>query len=185
MRSIPSDLKQKIEKAQQTIFQNADPKMNIFVTKSRWQDLFNVFTIHNDTGLSRLDTTVKRETAEGEPNKAYTIYIKDGMAHVKSKPLPYDELTPWDYEFQVGLAEDVAIEFDGEWQRDFASKRFNFVADEKPFIFWQSGGVLKGNYWNQTFQQTAESTWQDDFAKGTKTNVVNVAGVGLQLGVAE
>ena len=147
MRSIPAELKNRIEKAQMTLYENANPHMKIFVYNSRWNELFTVYTIHNDTGLERLDTTAKRETAEAEPNMVYTVYIKDGTAHVISKPLPYNEMIPWDYEFEVGAADDVAIEFNGYWQRDQVSKRFNFIAEEYPWVFKQSGGTLTAQHW--------------------------------------
>ena len=143
MRPIPADLLTKIQSAHQTLYENANPYMKIFVNNSRWNELFTVYTIHNDTGLERLDTTAKRETAEAEPNMVYTIYIKDGTAHVISKPLPYDEMIPWEYEFEVGAADDVAIEFDGYWDQPAGGGRWNFVSDPLPWVFWQSAGSLK------------------------------------------
>ena len=143
MRSIPAELKARIEKAQQTLYENADPRMGIFVYNSRWNELFTVYTIHNKPNIDRIDVTAKREMALSDPNKLYAIYIEDGVSHVISKPLPYNEMIPWDAEFTVGAASDVAIEFNGYWERDQISKRFNFIADEYPWVFWQSGGTLK------------------------------------------
>mgnify|MGYP001101237174 CR=1 FL=1 len=150
MRAIPTELKTRIEKAHQTLYENANPHMKIFVYNSRWTELFKVYTIHNDSDLERLDVTAKREMASSDPNMVYAAYIKDGVAHVKSKPLPYNELTPWDYEFQAGSASDVAIEFNGYWERDQVSKRFNFIADPYPWIFRQNGGTLTAQYWQDS-----------------------------------
>jgi hypothetical protein len=49
MRVVPSLLKQKIEKANQTIYENADPQMDVFLRRARsgltGADLFYVQTI--------------------------------------------------------------------------------------------------------------------------------------------
>ena len=150
MRSIPAELKTRIEKAQQTLYENADPHMNIFVYNSRWNELFTVYTVHNKPNISRIDVTAKREMASTDPNKLYAIYIEDGVSHVISKPLPYNELIPWTPEFTVGSASDVAIEFNGYWERDQVTKRFNFIADDKPWVFKQSAGSLTAQHWDET-----------------------------------
>ena len=150
MRSIPAELKARIEKAQQTLYENANPRMGIFVYNSRWNELFTVYTIHNKPNIDRIDVTAKREMASSDPNKLYAIYIEDGVSYVISKPLPYNELIPWTPEFTVGAASDVAIELNGYWERDQVSKRFNFIAEDKPWVFKQSAGSLTAQYWNET-----------------------------------
>ncbi len=155
MRSIPTELKTRIEKAHQTLYENANPHMKIFVYNSRWNELFTVYTIHNKADIDRIDVTAKRETAEAEPNKLYAIYIEDGVSYVISKDLPYDETVPWDAEFTAGSASDIAIEFNGYWERDQVSKRFNFVADEYPWVFKQNSGSLTAQYWDGTSLELA------------------------------
>ena len=159
MRSIPAELKARIEKANMTLYENADPHMGIFVYNSRWNELFTVYTVHNKPNISRIDVTAKRETASSDPNKLYAIYIEDGVSYVISKPLPYNEMIPWTPEFMVGAADDVAIEFDGYWEQPDGGGRWNFVAyDPYPWIFWLNSGTLKGRYWDDGTTETTLAT---------------------------
>jgi hypothetical protein len=72
------------------------------------------------------------------------------VAHVKSRPLPYDAFDEWTYEFELGTATNVAIDFDGYWERDEESKRFNLITDEYPWIFRLDSGVLTAQYWENS-----------------------------------
>lgn len=148
MRSISTDLLEKIQKSQQTIYQNANPALKVLLSKGFRKDLFRVYTIHNDELLEGLDVAVRRMGTLGKPNKVYVAYIKDGVAHVKSKDLPYDETLPWDYGFQIGLASEVAIEFDGYWEKEGTSGRWNLITGEFPYIFKVVSGTLSVQLWN-------------------------------------
>ena len=157
MRTINSELLAKIEKSQQTIYENANPSLKVLLSKGFSKDLFRVYTIHNDSVLGKIDATVKRSNTEDDPDKAYVVYIVDGVAHVKSKDIPYDEIIPWAYEFELGAAGDVAIELDGEWERDAATKKFNLVAEEYPWIFKIASGVLTAQYWQNSAIELASN----------------------------
>src|SRR6056297_619858 len=136
MRTIPSDLLEKINKRNQTIYENANPELKVLLSKGFSKELFRVYTVHDKENIAEIDVTAKRSQAASEPDKVYVAYIENGVAHVKSKPLPYDELIPWTYEFELGTASNVAIDFDGYWERLLGEKRFNLVADEYPWVFW-------------------------------------------------
>jgi hypothetical protein len=150
MRPISTDLLNRIQKAHQTIYENANPKLKVLISKGFSKELFKVYTIHNDEDLESLDVAVRRMDALGKPNKVYVVYIKDGVAHVKSKNLPYDETLPWDYGFQIGSADEVAIEFDGYWVREGTSGRHNLITGEFPYIFEVNAGTLSVRLWNGT-----------------------------------
>jgi hypothetical protein len=150
MRTIPPSLLEKINKRHQTIYENADPKLKVLLSKGFSKELFRVYTIHELDNIAEIDATAKRSTAESEPDKIYIAYIEDGVAHVKSRPLPYDTFDEWTYEFELGAATNVAIDFDGYWERPLGETRFNLVADEFPWIFSLDSGVLKGQYWQNT-----------------------------------
>ncbi len=147
MRAISDDLLSRIKESQQTVYKNANIALKVLISKGYRKELFRVYTVHNDSELGKIDSAVRRSSTEDDPDKAYVVYIKDGMAHVKSKDLPYDETIPWNYEFELGAADDVAIEFTGEWERDEVSGKFNLVAEEYPWIFKISSGILTGQRW--------------------------------------
>ena len=136
MRYIPPDLLSKIQSAQQTIYNNTEPKMRIQMSKGFTKELFVVNTIHNKMDLADLDTTLKRSNSITKPSEAYLIYVEDNMIKTAKKDLPYDEMTPWDEKFLVGTGLSVAIEFNGYWERDQETRRFNFVTEDAPWIFW-------------------------------------------------
>ena len=147
MRSIPADLLTKINNRNMTIYNNAAPRMEILASRSG-EELFTVETIHTLPNLTDIDTTLKRLETTSKPAEAYTIYIEDGIGKVATKDLPYDPETPWHYQFSVGSATACAIEFNGSWDRDPVSKRFNFITETVPWLFWVNGGELYAQRWN-------------------------------------
>jgi hypothetical protein len=148
MRTIPPELLDRVKKKWQVPAENADPRMKIYLSRGFLNELFEVFTIQNGDNLSDVDVTVKRPDTKTLPSVAYAIAIKNGVAEVKSKPLPYDDQIPWIDEFGVATGvTSVAIEFDGYWDRDYHTRRFNFVTDDYPWIFYVKGGNLYSQYW--------------------------------------
>ena len=150
MRSISADLLAKIQKSQQTIYQNANPALKVLLSKGFRKDLFRVYTIHNDELLEGLDVAVRRMDTLNKPNKVFVVYIKDGVAHLKSKDLPYDETIAWTYEFEIGSADEVATEFDGYWEREGTSGRWNLITGEYPYTFKVVAGELFVQLWDGT-----------------------------------
>lgn len=136
MRYIPPDLLAKIKSAQQTIYNNADPKMKIITSRGFTKELFIVETIHNKDNLSDLDTALKRSSTIAKPHEAYLIYIENDRVKTAKKELPYDPMVEWEYQFEVDMGFSVAIEFNGYWERDYKTRRFNFVTEDVPWIFW-------------------------------------------------
>lgn len=164
MRAIPPELLTRIKKRAQVPAENADPSLKILLSRGLVREMFQVFTVHNGSQLTDIDVTVRRLETTQIPAYAYAIYVQDGVAHIKSKPLPYDDQTPWDYEFQVGNASAVAIEFDGYWDRDHSTRRFNFVTEDLPWVFYVQSGSLKAQLWQGTVLNLA-------------TNVTKVAAI--------
>ncbi|MBT9173168.1 MAG: hypothetical protein DDT21_01558 [Syntrophomonadaceae bacterium] len=148
MRPISPELLAKVKSRQQTLYNNAEPKLKLQFSRGLTSELFLVYTIQTKDLLQAVDVTVKRTAAGLPPSEVIAICLDNNVARVKSKPLPYNELTPWVDEFTV--APDVAcaaIEFDGFWDRDWKTKRFNFITEEAPWIFYARGGVLYAKRW--------------------------------------
>lgn len=150
MREIGPQLLDKINLRQNTVFSNSQPELKAYFSRGLTTELFLVYTIQNSTTLQAVDVTVKRPVAGIEPTVAYAACMDAGVASIKSKPLPYDELTPWRDEFTVAPnVAAVAIEFDGHWDRDWKSRRFDFVTEDVPWIFYVQGAILYAQYWQQ------------------------------------
>lgn len=148
MRTIPPELLNRVKKKWQVPATDADPKMKVYLSRGFLNELFQVFTIQEGEDLTDVDVTVRRPATTAHPTEAYALAINDGVARVKSKLLPYDDQTPWVDEFGVATGvTSVAIEFDGYWDRDYHTRRFNFVTDDYPWIFYVKGGNLHSQYW--------------------------------------
>lgn len=151
MRTIPSELLNRVKKKWQVPAENADPKMKVYLSRGLQNELFQVFTIQEGELLTDVDVTVSRPSAITLPATAYALAINNGLAQVKSKPLPYDDQYPWEDEFDVATGvTSVAIEFDGYWDRDYNTGRFNFVTEEHPWMFYVQAGNLYMQYWQDT-----------------------------------
>lgn len=151
MRTIPSELLNRVRKKWQVPVENADPKMKVYLSRGLQNELFQVFTIQEGELLTDVDVTVSRPNAITLPATAYALAINNGLAQVKSKPLPYDDQYPWEDEFNVATGvTSVAIEFDGYWDRDYNTGRFNFVTEEHPWLFYVQAGNLYMQYWQDS-----------------------------------
>jgi len=150
VRQISQELLAKIQSRQKTLYNNAQPELKAYFSRGLTTELFLVHTIEQSNTLQAVDVTVKRPTVGAAPNEAYAVCVDDGLATIKSKHLPYDELTPWLDEFTVAAnVTSVAIEFDGYWDRDWKSRRFDFVTEEFPWVFYVQGGILYAQHWQQ------------------------------------
>lgn len=150
MRYIPEDILEKIKSNYLTKYKNSQPRLKAIAKRGFDDDLFKVYTIHEEENSGPIDITVRRPAASSSPDRAFISYEKDGDIFLKSKALPYDRLTPWKYEFFVGSGTETAIELNGYWERDQESKRFNFIGEDKPWVFWVDSGDLKAAHWQDT-----------------------------------
>ncbi len=148
MRTIPPELLNRVKKKWQVPATDADPKMKVYLSRGFLNELFQVFTIQEGEDLTDVDVTVRRPATTAHPTEAYALAINDGVARVKSKLLPYDDQTPWVDDFGVATGvTSVAIEFDGYWDRDYHTRRFNFVTEDYPWIFYVQAGNLYAQHW--------------------------------------
>jgi hypothetical protein len=153
MRILPAKLREKIEKASQTIYENADPKMDVFLRRARTgltgTDLFYMQTIREGTDLEALGIDLQRTNVNAPPSKAFNIYIKDGICKVATKNLPSKVKEPWVDVLTVGPATDCDIAFDGRWYRD-DQYRWQLVTQGNPWLFYVTGGKLYARHWTAT-----------------------------------
>jgi hypothetical protein len=171
MRPISTDLLKKINKKYQTIYENANPELKVLLSRGFSKELFRVYTIHEKDNIAEIDVTAKRSQADEDPDKLYVVYIENGTAHVKSKPLPYDELIPWTYEFELGNASNVAIDFDGYWERSLSDSKYYLVAEDYPWVFRVNSGILTAQYWQDTSFQLSTDVVKLRVVRGWKSTI--------------
>lgn len=121
MRSIPNDILNKINKLLQTQAENADPKIELVMQRTkryieRGSEL-QVTDVRQGPNLGAMDLGLRRENHLKAPDMVYMIYIMEGIAKAARQPYldSIEKKGAWEYLFDIGPAVDVAIEFDGYW----------------------------------------------------------------------
>lgn len=149
MRAMSQDLLGRLQQSQQTVYNNANPSLKVLISRGLSKELFKVYTIENLESLGAIDASARRTVVENDPDLVYVVRIVGGVADILSHALPYDPTIVWETEFTLGAATDVAIEFDGAWERDYITKKHNFVTEEFPWIFHVASGSLKAQLWQE------------------------------------
>lgn len=123
MRYIPQSILDKIKTLLQTPANDADPRINLVLQRShRYVDqaaMMTPVTLWERDNLGPISVAYRRESHLGAPDFVYLAYIDAGQAHVARQPYiaSIEARTEWEYLYPLGPAVDVAIEFDGRWQR--------------------------------------------------------------------
>jgi hypothetical protein len=156
MRPIPASILEKLKKLRQTQAENADPKINLIMQRTKRYieqgSLLQPFDLWTRPGLGPLDIAIRRENRLAGPDKLFLVYIEGGQAHVAwiDYLKSIEESNEWEYLYTLGPATDVAIEFDGRWERTSPDAEVCFdspaswtlVTFGEPWFFRVTGGQL-------------------------------------------
>lgn len=166
MRSILASIQEKINKANQTIYENANPKMRVQVRRAKTTltdtDLFYVETIREKTGLGDISLALYRPNPDKAPTFVYDIHndngtIKTTLRDLSQFQINYKE-SIWKHQFDVGPGKVCSIEFNGYWTMD-SELRYNLITEEKPWIFWTNAAdVLYAQKWDNINSKFTLST---------------------------
>ena len=150
MRHIPPDLLEKIKKQNQTIYENADPRMSIQVSRAKTtvtdSTYWTVEIIRTKEGLGDTAVAARRFKPHGRPNRLYNIYVDNGMVKTAIREYPDYQEIKWQTQFSIEGGSAVAIAFDGEWQR--WRRRWYPITAENPHLFWVD---MSGDLWVQVW----------------------------------
>ncbi len=151
MRQLPPSIMEKINKQNQTIYENANPKMNVAIArpKSTVMDssYWTVETIRTGTNLGDVSLAPRRFKVTGRPNRIYEIHVQNGIVGTAIREYPDKLKDGWQNQFTLGSGSNVAIAFNGHWER--YRKLWRLVTDEKPHILWVDGdGKLQTQLWD-------------------------------------
>jgi|GEM_PF-1122413 len=120
MRSIPFALEEKIEKLMQTIYEGADPWMDIVAQKTQrfitQGTLLAPVTIRTGSSLGPFQIAVRREDSNLDPSELVMAYVQNGEARVATLPYFPAPNETWTYRYTIGPATDIGIDFDGWWK---------------------------------------------------------------------
>ncbi|HZJ99508.1 MAG TPA: hypothetical protein VFC79_05860, partial [Tissierellaceae bacterium] len=146
-----SSLLSKINQQNQTIYNNADPKMSVQVSRAKTtvtdSSYWTVEIIREKAGLGDLSLAARREKSYGPPNRIYNIYVDNGIVKTAIREYPDYLKEKWKTQFELGNGSAVAIAFDGEWE--FYRKKWQLKTYENPWLFWVDGsGKLQAQLWD-------------------------------------
>lgn len=138
MRPIPQSLLEKIKKQKQTIYEGAEPKMSIQVSRAKTTIMdstyWTVEIIREKEGLGDSAVSAKRLKPYGGPNRLYNIYVDNGTVRTALREYPDYQKEKWKNQFSLGSGTSVAIAFDAHWER--YKGKWRPVTDGDPFLFW-------------------------------------------------
>ena len=149
MRSIDGALQAKFESALQTKANNADPSAVIWISRPTVPltdpEFLDRVTVAEASGITACDVAVRRPRADREADRVYLAYLDQNGAHVKfaATTLKFEDYVWTDGGFSAPGASDVAIAFDGTMPKK-EDGTVQFVTAERPWVFWITGGVLRG-----------------------------------------
>ncbi len=149
MRSIPASILAKINALQQTKANNADPRINLVMQRTKRYieqgSEMQPIDLWQRPGLGPLAVAIRREDRLKGPQKIYLVYVENGVAHlaVSDYLKSIEQVNEWEYLYPIGPATGVAIEFDGRWQRTSPEAEVCFdspalwtlVSFGEPYIF--------------------------------------------------
>lgn len=157
MRSIDPVLLSKIKEQNQTIYNNANPKMSIQVSRAKDTVMDSTYwtteIIREKEGIGDLSVAARRQKPYGRPNRLYNIYVDNGTVKTSIREYPDYQNLKWQYQFDVGTGTACAIAFDGFWE--LYRNKWQMVTSEKPWIFWVD---TVGKLWCQVWDEEATRT---------------------------
>lgn len=151
MRNIDPSFLSKLNKHNQTIYGNANPKMSVQVSRAKSTVMdstyWTVEKIREKEGLGDSSVVARRFKPHGPPNRLYNIYVDNGIVKTSIREYPDYQKEKWQNKFELGGGKAVAIAFNGNWERyrDY----WQLVTNNDPFLFWvDNSGKLFTQLWD-------------------------------------
>lgn len=148
MRTIPSSLAAKFKQLVQADSTKAAPALDLWISRPVVPLVNDYFleqqAVQDGANITAVDIAVCHPRHRRQSTKIYMARVESGTARVLSSPFRHAmEAHIWtDCGFSEP-AEDVAIAFDAATKNDTRG-RSEFVTEERPWVFWVSGGALYG-----------------------------------------
>ena len=183
MRSIPAALKEKL--ANRFKVENTDSmaKLRVVATQTSVNSLLSE-PIHEDISPAFGDVAVRQAAGDPDLSLAYAICLDDGIAKVYKRKFPAGLEYPWEYQWTLGAATDVAIEFNGIWKMNAEKEWYYLQTEEYPYIFYVRNGNLYVQVWRNNDNATllATDVSQISACKGWQSSVEQDLDQGLIIG---
>ena len=148
MRYIDATLKARIEKAQQTLYENANPSMSIWISRHSIpleNDMFlETCKIADATNPSNVSIAARRLTLGRQADRIYAAYVEGttGKIYYAEHVTDVDDFS-WNAVGTISGASDIALCFDVNMVKT-AKGKVEIITDNEPWVFWIESGALKG-----------------------------------------
>ncbi len=151
MRRIPQSIKEKIDKQNQTIYENANPKMSVAIARAKTtvmdSSYWTVETIREGDRLGDISVAPRRFRVTGAPNRIYEIHVENGIVGTAIREYPDKLRDGWQDQFTLGPGSSVAMAFNGHWER--YRKLWRLITNEAPHLLWVDGSnKLQTQLWD-------------------------------------
>lgn len=143
MRTLPVDIQNRIDLLNQTIYNNANPRMEAVIVKAIRN--LNIQTLRSGSSIGSIDIALETDES-GDPYRIWIAGVVDKQVVVNVYNVDGTYTTP-DSTFTLATEEegaavrDVAIEFDGAWTEGI------LITDTVPWLFWVERGLTMDKIW--------------------------------------
>lgn len=184
MRSIPPELKQKLQKRFCGASTGSLPQIQVIAKQASVNTLITE-VIHEDIPANFGDVAIRQLPGEAQPSLIYAVCIDNGTGRVYSRKLPAFAEQEWEFVFSVGAVNDVAIEFDGDWRINPKKRYYELMSEAVPYIFFTDGSNrLYVQKWSDvsTRMPLAENVSQLSVCRGWQSTLDAGVDQGLIIG---
>jgi len=140
VRYIDSTLKARLEKAYQTLYENANPAMNIWISRNSTPIKDPIFWERTKIGeinsISAVSLAARRMDIRRQADRMYAAFCKNGVGYIKysSQTSDISKMIWVDAEI-IDDAIDISIAFDGRMVKTIKGK-VEFQTESNPWVFW-------------------------------------------------
>lgn len=183
MKPIPAALQEKLKSRFKADSTGTLPCLRLVASQASYNTLLTE-PIHQDIAPALGDVALRQMEGEQDISKAYAVCLDNGYAQIYERELPALHDNPWKPLWALGRAEDVAIEFHGQWVMNAGRAWYYLQTDEFPYIFFTQEGRLYVQYWNDSSTRTflAEGVSQLSACKGWQSTSQSELDQGLIIG---
>ena len=146
MRTIPAAMRTKLLNRFKASATESEPSVRVIATQASTNILLTE-PIHEDILPDYGDVTLRQMEGEASISLAYAVCLDEGIATVWRRKFPATMDYEWEFMWEIGEADDVAIEYDGEWTMDGSREWYYLKTEQFPYIFTLVNGNLYVQKW--------------------------------------
>lgn len=146
MRNIPASMRLKLLNRIKSASTESEPAVRVVATQAS-KNILLTEPIHEDIAPDFGDVALQQTAGHTSIELAYAVCIDGGIAKIYRRKFPAAMDYEWEYLWTVGEADDVAIEYDGDWTMDGSKEWYYLVTEQYPYLFILKDGDLYVQKW--------------------------------------